>query len=94
MLINHVHIRVKPEFIQAFRAATVENARNSILEPGIAQFDLLQQADDPARFLLMEAYREPEDQARHRETAHYTVWRDTVAEMMAEPRSSVKYVAV
>jgi autoinducer 2-degrading protein len=94
MLINHVHILVKPEFVAAFRAATIENARNSILEPGIAQFDLLEQADDPARFLLMETYREPEDQARHRETAHYMVWRDTVAEMMAEPRSSVKYVAV
>ena len=94
MLLVHVRVRVKPEFVEAFRAATIENARNSIQEPGIERFDVLQQADDPARFLLIEIYREPEAQARHRETAHYAVWRDAVAGMMAEPRSSVKYVAV
>lgn len=94
MLIVHVHVHVKPEFIEAFRAATIENARNSIQEPGIAGFDAFQQTDDPGRFLLIEVYRQPEAQARHRETAHYAVWRDTVAPMMAEPRSSVKYAAV
>jgi autoinducer 2-degrading protein len=91
MLIVHVHVRVKPEFVDAFRAATVENARNSVKEPGIARFDVLQQADDPTRFTLVEVYRTPDAPAAHKETAHYQVWRDKVAEMMAEPRSSVKY---
>jgi autoinducer 2-degrading protein len=94
MLIVHVHVRVKPEFVEAFRAATIENARNSIQEPGIARFDVLQQADDPARFLLIEIYRSADAPPRHRETAHYAVWRDTVAEMMAEPRTRVEYAGV
>ena len=94
MLIVHVHIHVKPESIDAFREASIENARNSVQEPGIARFDLFQQTDDPARFLLVEVYRHAEDQARHRETAHYAKWRDTVAPMMAEPRASVKYNGV
>jgi len=91
MFIVHVFVKVKPEQIDAFREATLENARNSILEPGIARFDVLQQRDDPGRFALVEVYRTPEDPARHKETAHYQKWRDTVAEMMAEPRSSIKY---
>lgn len=94
MLIVHVHIRVKPEFLDAFEDATRENARNSVLEPGIIRFEALRQADDPTRFLLMETYPDADAQARHRETAHYLKWRDTVAGMMAEPRTSVKYVAV
>ncbi|HSN74307.1 MAG TPA: antibiotic biosynthesis monooxygenase [Anaerolineae bacterium] len=91
MLIVHVHVHVKPEFVDAFREATSENARNSVLEPGIARFDVLQQADDPTRFVLVEVYRSVEATAQHKETAHYAAWRDAVAEMMAEPRSSVKY---
>jgi len=91
MLIVHVHAHVKPAFVSAFREATVENARNSVKEPGVARFDVLQQADDPTRFILVEVYRGPEAPAAHKETAHYQVWRDKVAEMMAEPRSSVKY---
>jgi autoinducer 2-degrading protein len=91
MLIVHVHVRVKPEFIEAFRAASIENARNSVLEPGVARFDVIQQADDPARFVLVEVYRTPYAPALHKETAHYQTWRDAVADMMAEPRSSVKY---
>jgi quinol monooxygenase YgiN len=91
MLIVHVHVRVKPEFIEAFRAATVENASNSVKEAGIARFDVLQQADDSSRFILVEVYRTLEATARHKETAHYMKWRDTVAPMMAEPRTSVKY---
>ena len=91
MLIVHVHAQVKPEFIDAFKAATVENARNSIKESGIARFDVIQQSDDPARFVLVEIYRTPEAPAQHKETAHYQTWRDTVAPMMAEPRTSVKY---
>ena len=94
MYIVHVHVHVKPECVEAFRAATLENARHSVREPGIARFDVVQQADDPTRFVLVEAYRSPEDAARHKETAHYPVWRDAVADMMAEPRSSLKYLAV
>jgi quinol monooxygenase YgiN len=91
MFIVHVFVHVKPEFIEAFKEASLENARNSVQEPGIARFDVIQQVDDPARFVLVEVYRTPEDPARHKETAHYARWRDTVAEMMAEPRSGVKY---
>jgi quinol monooxygenase YgiN len=94
MLIVHVHVRVKPECVEAFRAATIENARNSIQESGIARFDVLQQADDPARFLLIEIYRSAEAPARHRETTHYIAWRDAVADMMAEPRARVEYTGV
>jgi len=91
MLIVHVHARVKPEFIEAFKQATVENARASVREPGIARFDVIQQPDDPAHFVLVEVYRTPEAPAQHKETAHYQVWRDTVAPMMTEPRTSVKF---
>jgi quinol monooxygenase YgiN len=94
MLIVHVHVHVKPEAVEAFRVATIENARNSIKEPGVARFDVVQQQDDPARFLLVEAYRDVAATAAHKETDHYQRWRDTVAEMMAEPRSSVKYTNV
>ncbi|MBN2029464.1 antibiotic biosynthesis monooxygenase [bacterium] len=91
MFIVHVHVRVKPDQINAFIEATKENARNSVREPGIARFDVVQQQDDPERFVLVEVYRTPEDPAKHQETAHYQKWRDAVADMMAEPRSSVKY---
>lgn len=91
MLIFHVHVHVKPEAVEDFKAASVENARNSVQEPGIARFDVIQQQDDPTRFVLVEVYRTPEATAAHKQTAHYQVWRDTVAPMMAEPRSSVKY---
>jgi len=94
MFIVHVHVHVKPEYVEAFRQATVENARNSVREPGVARFDVIQQMDDPTRFVLVEVYRTPEDAGRHKETAHYPVWRDTVEPMMAEPRSSVKYANV
>jgi quinol monooxygenase YgiN len=91
MLIVHVHIHVKPEFVDAFRDASLENARNSVREPGIARFDVIQQCEDPTRFLLVEVYRTAEASAAHKETEHYARWRDTVAHMMAEPRSSVKF---
>lgn len=90
MFIVHVFIHVKPDFIEEFKAATLENVKNSIQEPGIARFDFLQDAD-PNRFVLVEVYRTPEDAGKHKETAHYATWRDTVADMMAEPRSSTKY---
>jgi quinol monooxygenase YgiN len=91
MLVVHVHVHVKAEFLDSFKQATIENARQSIQEPGIARFDVIQQADDPSRFLLIECYRTPEAPARHKETTHYAMWRDAVAPMMAEPRTSVKY---
>jgi quinol monooxygenase YgiN len=91
MLVVHVRVHVKPESVEAFREATLENARNSVREPGIARFDVIQQLDDPTRFVLIEVYRTPDDPARHKETAHYQTWRDTVAEMMAEPRSGTRY---
>ena len=91
MLIVHVHTRVKPEHIEAFKAATLENARQSVREPGIARFDVLQQTDDPTRFVLVEVYRTPDAPAKHKETAHYSKWREVVAPMMAEPRTSVKF---
>ena len=91
MLIVHVHIQVKPECVEAFKAATEENARHSVQEPGIARFDFSVHQDDATRFVLVEAYRTPEAPAAHKETAHYAKWRDTVADMMAAPRTSVKY---
>ena len=91
MFIVHVFTHVKPGDVEAFKAATIENAVSSIQEPGVARFDVLQQQDDPARFMLVEAYRTCDDPARHKETAHYQKWRDAVADMMAEPRKSVKY---
>ncbi len=94
MLIVHVHVLVKPDCIEAFKQATVENARASVQEPGIARFDVIQQMDDPAKFILVEVYRSPEAAAAHKETAHYAEWRDTVAEMMAQPRASVKFTNV
>lgn len=94
MLVVHVHVQVKPDSIEAFTAATLANARASLQEPGIARFDVTQQADDPTRFVLVEAYRTAAAPAAHKETAHYATWRDTVAPMMAVPRTSVKYGSV
>ncbi|MFZ2148938.1 MAG: putative quinol monooxygenase [Sedimentisphaerales bacterium] len=94
MLIVHVFVHVKPNRVEAFRTASLENARNSVQEPGIARFDVIQQQDDPTRFVLVEVYRTSEDPGKHKETAHYQKWRDTVAEMMAEPRTSIKYTNV
>ncbi|GIL12226.1 MAG: hypothetical protein BroJett038_09460 [Chloroflexota bacterium] len=91
MLITLVHIHVKPEFLEAFIEATLDNARNSVQEPGIARFDFIQQADDPTRFTLIEVYRDEDAPARHKETAHYNRWRETVADMMVEPRVGVRY---
>ena len=91
MFIVHVFIQVDPGCLEEFKRATLENAKNSLKEPGIARFDFLAQADDPNRFTLVEVYRTPEDAAKHKETPHYKTWRDTVADMMAQPRSNTKY---
>ncbi|HTU44244.1 MAG TPA: antibiotic biosynthesis monooxygenase [Bryobacteraceae bacterium] len=91
MLIVHVQIHVKAESVEAFRKASIENARNSVQEPGIARFDFLQDAADPTHFVLVEVYRKADARAAHRATAHYAKWRDAVADMMAEPRTSVEF---
>ena len=91
MLIVHVFVHVKPESVDAFAAATVENARNSVREPGVVRFDVIWQDDDPTRFVLVEIYRDGDAPAAHKATAHYAAWRDAVEPMMAEPRRSVKY---
>ena len=91
MLVVLVHVHVRPESVEAFRAASLENARHSLQEPGIARFDVLQQVDDATRFVLVEAYKTADAPAKHKETAHYATWRDEVAPMMASPRTSVKY---
>ena len=94
MLIVHVLVRVKPESVAEFRQATIENARSSAQEAGIARFDVVEQQDDATRFVLVEVYRSPEAVTAHRETAHYAKWRDAVAPMMAEARQRTEYNAV
>ena len=91
MFIVHVHVHVKPEHVEAFRQATIENASHSVQEPGIARFDVLQKSDDPTRFLLNEVYRDAAATQAHRATAHYQAWAEKVAEMMAEPRDRSTY---
>ncbi len=94
MLVVHVHVHVKPEAVEAFKAASLQNARQSVLERGVARFDVVQQADDPTRFVLVEAYRTPDAPAAHKATAHYAAWRDAVESLLAEPRYSLKYANV
>ena len=94
MIIVLVHVNVKPEFVEAFKQVSIENASNSVKEDGIARFDVIQQSDDPTKFILVEVYKTAEAPAAHKETAHYARWRDAVAEMMAEPRQGIKYTNV
>ena len=94
MLLVLVYVHVKPECVETFRQASLANAKLSIQEPGIARFDIHQQQDDATRFTLIEAYRNVEATVAHKATAHYATWRDAVAGMMAEPRTSVKYNAI
>ena len=91
MFIVHIHVHVKPECVEAFKEATLANARASVKEPGVARFDIVEQQDDPTRFVFVEAYRDAAAAAAHKGTAHYPVWRDAVAPMMAAPRRSVKF---
>jgi len=91
MLIVHVFVHVKEDCIDGFKAATIANASESLKEPGVACFDVVQQRDDPSRFVLVEAYRTAADPGKHKQTDHYQTWRDAVADMMAEPRSSIKF---
>lgn len=94
LLVVHVSVHVKPEAVEAFRAATLANARASVNEPGIARFDVLQDRDDPTRFVLVEVYRTADAPAAHKVTAHYATWRDTVADLIAEPRTRREFVNV
>ena len=94
MIVVLVHVRIKPEAIEAFREATLVNAEQSRREPGVAQFDAIQQQDDPTRFVLVEAYRSPAAVAAHKDTAHYQIWRDRVEALMAEPRVGVRYTLI
>lgn len=94
MLIVLVHVNVKPEFVEEFKRVTIENASNSVKEAGIARFDVIQQTEDPTKFILVEVYKTAEAPAAHKETAHYVRWRDKVAEMMAEPRQGIKYTNI
>jgi quinol monooxygenase YgiN len=91
MLIVHVFVHVLPDGVDAFIEATRANAAASVQEPGIARFDVVQSLEDPARFVLVEAYRTEDAAGAHKETEHYATWRDTVADLMAEPRSSQRY---
>ena len=94
MLVVHVHIKVKPDRIDAFKEVALANARESVKEPGIARFDVVQQSDDPTKFVLVEVYRSVEATTAHKATAHYAAWRDAMESLMAEPRFSVKYANV
>ena len=94
MYLVHVHVSVKPECVEAFKAATLQNACLSLLEPGVARFDVIQQQDDPTRFVLVEVYGDADAALAHKASAHYPVWRDAVAPMMATPRTSVKFDTV
>ena len=94
LIVVHVHVHVKPEGVEAFRAASIDNARESVKEPGIARFDVIQSSEDPTRFVLVEVYRSADAPGAHKATPHYARWRDAVADLMAEPRTSARYVNV
>ena len=91
MLVVHVHVRVRPADVDAFLEATLANARASIQEPGVVRFDVIQDSDDATHVVLVEVYRDAEAAAAHKATPHYATWRDTVADMMAQPRASTKF---
>ena len=94
LLVVHVHVRVKAGAEEAFRAASVVNAAASRSEPGVVRFDVLADRERPEHFVLVEVYRDGAAATAHKETAHYAVWRDAVADLMAEPRRSEKYLNV
>ena len=94
LIVVHVHVRVKPDAIEAFKAASIDNSRDSLREPGVARFDVVQSTEDPTRFVLVEVYRSADAPAAHKATAHYARWRDAVADLMAEPRTAERFVNV
>ena len=91
MQVTIVHITVKPDYIDDFIEASRLNHELSVTEPGNRRFDVLQSADNPAQFVLYEAYKNAAEAAKHKETDHYKQWRETVAEWMAQPREGVPY---
>lgn len=91
MIVVHVFAEVKPDYVELFKQATLANARASLLEPGIARFDILQDVEHPEQFVLVEVYRTKDDPARHKETRHYQIWKETVEEIMAVPRTKKIY---
>jgi autoinducer 2-degrading protein len=91
MIVTCVHVHVKPESVQDFIKASTANHLESVKEKGNLRFDFVQQADDPYRFMIYEAYESDEAAAAHKSTPHYLNWRDTVKDMMAEPRKGIKY---
>jgi quinol monooxygenase YgiN len=91
MLIIHVHVQVKSESVESFKKATLANARASLKEPGVVRFDVIQQQEDPERFVLAEVYRDAAAVVAHKETPHYAIWLDEVTPMMAEPRRRVSF---
>ena len=94
MQIVLVYVHVKPEFVEAFKQATLDNASHSVKEAGIARFDIIQQSEDPTKFILVEVYKTAEAPGAHKETPHYKLWRDKVMQMMAEPRQGIKYTNI
>jgi autoinducer 2-degrading protein len=94
MIVTLVHVWVKEPFVDAFVAATMENRKNSVKEPGNLRFDILRDAGNPAKFVFYEAFESDEAVAAHKETAHYQKWRDTVADWMAQPRCGEKHIVV
>ena len=94
MQIVLVHVHVKPDFIEAFMQVTLENASHSVKESGIARFEVIQQSEDPTKFILVEVYKTAAAPAAHKETPHYKLWRDKVMQMMAEPRQGIKYTNI
>jgi (4S)-4-hydroxy-5-phosphonooxypentane-2,3-dione isomerase len=94
MVIVHVFVKIKPDMTEPFKAATLKNAQNSIKEPGILRFDFIQQEDDPLCFLLVEVYKDSNAVAQHKETSHYAEWREKAEHMIAQPRTSTRYVGI
>ena len=94
MLVVHIQIQVKPEHVEAFVVETRKNSQASLMEAGVARFDLVQRADEPTRFVLVEAYKTPEAPALHKQTAHYAAWRDAVEPMMQSPRTRVEFKSI
>ncbi len=91
MFVVHIYVQVKPEYIEAFKKASIENAQNSVSEPLITRFDVLQQSDDPTRFVFVEAYLDESGVAQHKQTAHYNKWRETAEKMIVGERTRTRY---
>jgi autoinducer 2-degrading protein len=94
LLVIHVYVHVKAESVEAFRVATLANASASVQEAGVARFDVVQDREDPTRFVLLEAYRTADAHAAHKQTAHYLAWRAAVDPLMAETRTSRRFLNV